>query len=544
MNIVSFSPFGYEGALVVVEVDLRRGIPSCDVVGLADCAVKEARERMRSAIRNSGLDFPPERVLINLSPADLKKEGSGFDLAIALAVLQEADEKPKSNKRVLVMGELELSGKLRWVRGTHAAILTAAQEGIEFCIVPKDHKYNNSNLGDIKIFSVDNLLEAKAALDSIENLAAVPRGKALGKEQAQGKGRSFGFEAQNSLEDASVDFEKARKEKTLNIEFAPFSKDLDFCHVKNQSALVRGLQVAAGGGHNILSYGPPGCGKTLSMQRFPTLLPNLSLEESRESTRIWSLSGLLSAETEMIKYPPFRIPHQSASLEGMVGGGTHCHPGEISLAHNGVLFLDEAAEFRSSVLQTLRVPLESKSITLSRAGRHTVFPANFQLLISTNPCPCGNFGSKDKICLCSSFAVENYWKKFSGPLLDRVDIRIPVLEGVNTDFAEKAGIKSGTSTEELRQSIKKAREIQISRQGKLNANLIPEEIEFYCKLNSELQNYLDVVAEKHDFSARALHSVKKLSRTIADMNGSYEINLDHIKEAIFYRKTQGPLDIF
>lgn len=542
MNIVSFSPFGYEGALVVVEVDLRRGIPSCDVVGLADCAVKEARERMRSAIRNSGLDFPPERVLINLSPADLKKEGSGFDLAIALAVLQEADEKPKSNKRVLVMGELELSGKLRWVRGTHAAILTAAQEGIEFCIVPKDHKYNNSNLGDIKIFSVDNLLEAKAALDSIENLAAVPRGKALGKEQAQGKGSCF--EAQNSLEDPSVDFEKARKEKTLNIEFAPFSKDLDFCHVKNQSALVRGLQVAAGGGHNILSYGPPGCGKTLSMQRFPTLLPNLSLEESRESTRIWSLSGLLSAETEMIKYPPFRIPHQSASLEGMVGGGTHCHPGEISLAHNGVLFLDEAAEFRSSVLQTLRVPLESKSITLSRAGRHTVFPANFQLLIATNPCPCGNFGSKDKICLCSSFAVENYWKKFSGPLLDRVDIRIPVLEGVNTDFAEKAGIKSGISTEELRQSIKKAREIQIARQGKLNTNLIPEEIEFYCKLNSELQNYLDVVAEKHDFSARALHSVKKLSRTIADMNGSYEINLDHIKEAIFYRKTQGPLDIF
>jgi len=274
------------------------------------------------------------------------------------------------------------------------------------------------------------------------------------------------------------------------------------------------------------------------------LLPNLSLEESRESTRIWSLSGLLSAETEMIKYPPFRIPHQSASLEGMVGGGTHCHPGEISLAHNGVLFLDEAAEFRSSVLQTLRVPLESKSITLSRAGRHTVFPANFQLLIATNPCPCGNFGSKDKICLCSSFAVENYWKKFSGPLLDRVDIRIPVLEGVNTDFAEKAGIKSGTSTEELRQGIKKAREIQIARQGKLNTNLIPEEIEFYCKLNSELQNYLDVVAEKHDFSARALHSVKKLSRTIADMNGSYEINLDHIKEAIFYRKTQGPLDIF
>lgn len=544
MNIVSFSPFGYEGALVVVEVDLRRGIPSCDVVGLADCAVKEARERMRSAIRNSGLEFPPERVLINLSPADLKKEGSGFDLAIALAVLQEADESQKSSKKVLVMGELELSGKLRWVRGTHAAILTAAQEGIEFCIVPKDHKYNDSNLGNIKIFSVDSLLEAKEALRKIESLAMIPRENALKKEQSQSKGTDLGFIAMDSLENDSLNSGKTEREKAINIEFGSFSKDFDFCHVKNQSALVRSLQVAAGGGHNVLAYGPPGCGKTLSMQRFPTLLPNLSLEESRESTRIWSLSGLLSAETEMIKYPPFRIPHQSASLEGMVGGGTHCHPGEISLAHNGVLFLDEAAEFRSSVLQTLRVPLESKSITLSRAGRHTVFPANFQLLIATNPCPCGNFGSKDKICLCSSLAVENYWKKFSGPLLDRVDIRIPVLDDINTDFAEKAGIKSGTSTEELRQGIKKAREIQILRQGKLNSNLTPEEIEFYCKLNSELQNYLDVVAEKHDFSARALHSVKKLSRTIADMNGSYEITLDHLREAIFYRKTQGPLDIF
>lgn len=546
MNIVSFSPFGYEGALVVVEVDLRRGIPSCDVVGLADCAVKEARERMRSAIRNSGLDFPPERVLINLSPADLKKEGSGFDLAIALAVLQASNEVYSKKERVLVMGELELSGKLRWVRGTHAAILTAAQEGIRYCIVPKDQNYDNFNFGDTKIFPVDNLLEAQAALDEIEELAADKTVLSEGAEKNLEKENETGFNSSSSLNKDFSEGKEFQNHKTINIEFSSFSKDMDFSFVKNQEGLIRALQVAAAGGHNILAYGPPGCGKTLSMQRFSTLLPNLTIEESRETTRIWSLAGLLSAEADMVKYPPFRMPHQSASLEGMVGGGIHCHPGEISLAHNGVLFLDEAAEFKTSVLQTLRVPLESHSITLSRAGRHTVFPADFQLLIATNPCPCGNFGSKDKICLCSALSVENYWKKFSGPLLDRVDIRVSVFQDQKEkiDFAEKAGIFSGISTFELRQKIKKAREIQLSRQGKLNSNLSPEEVEFFCKLTPELNDFLCKIAEKYDFSARALHSSRKLARTIADMQGSYEIKNEHLQEGVFYRKNQGPLDIF
>lgn len=534
MNIVSFSPFGYEGALVVVEVDLRRGIPSCDVVGLADCAVKEARERMRAAIRNSGLPFPPERVLINLSPADLKKEGSGFDLAIALAVLQSSEEKPKSTKPILVMGELELSGKLRWVRGTHAAILTAAQEGIKYCIIPKDHIMENTNLGDIRIFSVDNLLEAQKALDIIENLV-------INEEKIADNSKAFQHEFSQKTSVNGIE-----RQNHISIEFSSFPKDMDFAFVKNQSGLVRALQVAAAGNHNILAYGPPGCGKTLSMQRFYSLLPNLSVQQSQEVTRIWSLAGLLSAETEMIKQSPFRMPHQSASLEGMVGGGLHCHPGEVSLAHNGVLFLDEAAEFKTSVLQTLRVPLESRSITLSRAGRHTIFPANFQLLIATNPCPCGNFGSKDKICLCSASSVESYWKKFSGPLLDRVDIRMPVFQNQDgtTIFAQKAGITSGTSTEELRIGIKKAREIQLSRQGKLNSELTPEEIDFYCQLSPENQKYLFTIAEKYDFSTRGIHSCKKLARTIADISESYEIIKDFLEEAIFYRKNHGPLDIF
>lgn len=521
MKIVSFSPFGYEGAMVIVEVDLRRGIPSCDVVGLADCAVKEARERMRSAIRNSGLEFPLERVLINLSPADLKKEGSGFDLAIALAVLQAAspEDFPENTKeKILVMGELELSGKVREVRGTHAAILTASEENIKYCIIPKNHNIQPHDLGDIQIFPVGNLLEAREVLERIAN--------------------------NNECE--LIENAEKNEEKTQSlVDFPDFPKEMDFTSVKNQTVLVRGLQIAAAGKHNLLAFGPPGCGKTLSLQRYISLLPSLSLKESREVTRIWSLAGLISPETQLMKNPPFRMPHQSASLEGLVGGGIHCHPGEISLAHNGVLFLDEAAEFKTSVLQTLRVPLESHAITLSRAGRHTVFPADFQLLIATNPCPCGNFGSPDKLCLCSSLAVENYWKKFSGPLLDRVDIRVPLLQKqtLPRDFPSEAGIYSGISTKELRVGIQKAREIQIARQGKLNSKLTPEEISFYCKLHPVLEEYLANIADKHDFSTRAVHSCIKLARTIADMQGFYDIKLENLEEAVFYRKSQGMIDM-
>lgn len=525
MKVLSFSPFGYEGSLVIVEVDLRRGIPSCDVVGLADCAVKEARERMRAAIRNSNLDFPPERVLINLSPADLKKEGSGFDLAIALAVLQahyQTETEKTCNIPILVMGELELSGKLRPVRGTHAAILTAAEEGIKYCIIPKCNDFNATQLGNIKVFPVENLLEAKETLEYITN--SLENNNDFGENQ----------------------YINAKDTSEIKITFSDCPKEMDFSSVKNQTTLVRALQVAAAGGHNVLSYGPPGCGKTLSMQRFSALLPNLSLKESREVTRIWSIAGLISPTTELLKSPPFRMPHQSASLEGMVGGGIHCHPGEISLAHNGVLFLDEAAEFKTSVLQTLRVPLETRSVTLSRAGRHTLYPADFQLLIATNPCPCGNFGSKDKICLCSASSVENYWKKFSGPLLDRVDIRIPLFNNSeeNNSFAENAGVYSGIPTVELRKNIKTAREIQFSRQSKLNSKLTPEEIPFYCALSKDLELALAKYAEKYDFSARGIHSCIKLARTIADMQGTYDIKKEHLAEAMFYRKFQGVLNPF
>ena len=372
MQIYSFSPFGYEGNLVTVEVDLKRGIPAIDMVGLADGAVKESRERMKSAIRNSGFEFPVERVLISLSPADLKKEGAGFDLPVALAVLcasnQNENEDFAQNSEILdfpvmTMGELELSGTLRPVRAIHAAVSTAHSSGITHCIVPAANASEAREVSGMKVFGAENLREAYSALFNPELF--VQAGK-------KGQGESL---PENS-------------EKIEGVDFAQVIPGSGFEEIFGQPNLVRALQIAAAGAHNVLAFGPPGCGKTLAMQRFSSLLPLLTLEEAQSTTRIYSIAGLLSPAEPLVRTPPFRSPHQSSTLEGICGGGTNCRPGEISLAHNGVLFLDEAAEFRTSVLQMLRVPLESGAITLSRAGRSTIFPAKFQLLMATNPCPC------------------------------------------------------------------------------------------------------------------------------------------------------------
>lgn len=515
MNIVSFSPFGYEGNIVSVEVDLRRGIPAVDLVGLADNAVKEARERMRSAIINSGFDFPKERVLISLSPADLKKEGAGFDLAIALAVMINPINENLVDKTVLVMGELELSGNLRPVRGIHAAVSTAVSLGIKTCIVCSENAPEASGIKGMKVLSCNNL---KEAYDSI-----------------------------TSLTEDSEELEENEKiqQKNNSVEFLPVDLSQDFSLIKGLPFLVRGLQIAASGGHNLLAYGPPGCGKTLALQRFSSLLPCLETEESLSVTRIYSLAGLLPPKSSLVKKRPFRIPHQSASLEGMIGGGINCRPGEISLAHNGVLFLDEAAEFRTSVLQSLRVPIESGKVTLSRAGRHTVFPAEFQLLIATNPCPCGNFGSDTKICVCSARSVEQYWKKFSGPLLDRMDIRVPVFNSSENILSDEKNIENkqvSFSTEFLRKEIATAIKVQKSRQGKLNARLLPEEINYYCKLDKECSDFMDSQIHKYVLSARGVHSCIKLARTIADMQESYAIRIEDLKEAVSYRKNEGGIN--
>lgn len=561
MTIFSFSPYGYEGALVTVEVDLRRGIPAIDIVGLADGAVKESRERMKSAIRNSGFEFPLERVLISLSPADMKKEGAGFDLPLALAVLTAQHEDYQKNAEnsenvgnslvfgkepVLVMGELELSGAIRPVRAVHAAASTAVQAGITKCIVSQANAAEAREVAGMKVFGAVNLTEAYEALLKPELFT----------------GMNEGNEANFFVPKGSVEIN--------GVLFPPEERNLDFADITNQRKLVRALQIAAAGGHNMLAYGPPGCGKTLAMSRFPSILPLLTVEESQSTTRIHSIAGILRPDQPLMRIPPFRMPHQTSSVEGLCGGGNSCRPGEISLAHNGVLFLDEAAEFRTAALQMLRVPMENGNISLSRAGRTTTYPARFQLLLATNPCPCGNYGSQNKICLCSLKSVEQYWRKFSGPLLDRIDIRIHV-----ENDAEKIAIKEKSphpceicteqencqncekiqgeefdfeneqiSTSELRKNIAIATLTQRNRQGKKNAHLTPQEILDFCKLGKEEQSILDSAIQANDFSQRAISSILKLSRTIADMEPSLKIKEEHLLEAIALRNNEGPLEFF
>ena len=405
MAIYSFSNFGYEGALVTVEVDLRRGIPATDIVGLADSAVKETRERVQCAIRNSGLEYPSERVLISLSPADLKKEGAGFDLPIALGVLQK-----NFSENVLVMGELELSGAIRPVRGIHAACSTALATGIQYAIVP-----------------AANLEEALATGIKAIGCNTLEYAYKLPEDLSTRKVATVGFY------DETISFREP---------------DVEPC-IKMTEKEMLALVVGASGRFNMMFFGSPGCGKTMLMQHMAYLTPSLTEEQAKSVKRIMSLAGLpIKDETKV--FPPFRMPHQTASIEGICGGGPNCRPGEITLAHNGVLFLDEAAEFRSSVLQMLRVPLENKSITLSRAGRSTTYPANFQLLLALNPCPCGNYGSSQRICLCSAKSVDLYWKKLGGPLLDRVPIRLHI--------DPEEGERKEYSLEELQSYVRKATE--------------------------------------------------------------------------------------
>lgn len=518
MNVFSFSPFGYEGSLVTVEVDLRRGIPAIDIVGLADGAVKESRERMRSAIRNSGFEFPLERVLISLAPADLKKEGAGFDLALALAVLEankknlndEQTDAKNSGEPILVLGELELSGAVRPVRAVHAAAATAAAAGITKCIVSAANAAEAREVSGMNVFGASNLREAYQALLNPKCFL-------------------------NSVDDSERSFAPENCVSINGILFPPEDASFEFSDILGQKKLIRALQIAAAGGHNVLAFGPPGCGKTLAMQRFPALLPLLTVEEAQITTRIHSLAGILSTAEPLMRIPPFRTPHQTASIEGICGGGINCRPGEISLAHNGTLFLDEAAEFKTSVLQMLRVPIESGSITLSRAGRSTTYPAHFQLLMATNPCPCGNFGSVAKICLCSAKSVELYWRKFSGPLLDRVDIRINAGE---SDFSSRI------STAELRNGIAAAVKMQRNRQHKRNAQLTPQETADFCALGTKEKSILESAVRNNDFSQRAVNGILKLSRTIADMRSSEIISGEDILEAVELRKDSGALELF
>ena len=464
--IYSFSPFGYDGSIVSVEVDLRHGIPATDIVGISDGAVKETRERVQIAIRNSGLEYPNERVLISLSPADLKKEWAGFDLPIALGVLQK-----NFTESVLVMGELELSGCIRPVRGVNAACSTALTSGIQYAIVPTEN-LNEALESGIKAIGCDTLYDAFNLPEDLSTRKIASVG---------------GY-------DETISFREP--DEKLSIKMTE----------KEMLALV----VGASGRFNMMFFGSPGCGKTMLMQYMQYLTPSLTEEESKSVKRVYSLAGL-PLKDENRTYPPFRIPHQTASIEGICGGGPNCRPGEITLAHNGVLFLDEAAEFRSSVLQMLRVPLENKSITLSRAGRTTVYPANLQLLLALNPCPCGNYGSKDKICLCSAKGVELYWKKIGEPLLDRVPIRLHI--------DPEEGERKEYSLEELQSYVKRATEE--SRRLKTSfRDLTIEQIQEMISVN--VFERLTKMADKYGWSGRRRFDFYRVWITVVSAFGDSE----------------------
>ena len=464
--IYSFSPFGYDGSIISVEVDLRHGIPATDIVGISDSAVKETRERVQSAICNSGLDYPSERVLISLSPADLKKEEAGFDLAIALGILQK-----NFIENVLVMGELDLSGGIRPVRGVHAACSSALASGIMYAIVPTENLNEALETG-IRAFGCDTLYETYKLPGAL-----------------------------STRQIATVD----SYDNTIS-----FREPDEKLSIKMTEKEMLALVVGASGRFNMMFFGSPGCGKTTLMQYMQYLTPSLTEEQAQSVKRIYSLAGL-PLKDENRTYPPFRIPHQTASIEGICGGGSNCRPGEITLAHNGVLFLDEAAEFRSSVLQMLRAPLENKTITLSRAGRSTTYPANLQLLLALNPCPCGNYGSKDKICLCSAKSVDMYWRKIGRPLLDRIPIKLHI------DHSEEE--RKEYTLEELQSYVKRATE-ESRLLGITFRDLTVEQI--YALIPANVFDRLTMIAEKKEMSERRRYDLCRVWITIVSAFGDSE----------------------
>lgn len=502
-QIYSFTPFGYEGNLVSIETDLRRGIPAVDFVGISDGQVAEHRMRVEAAIKNSGLTFPQERVLQSFSPADLKKDNA-MALASALDIIKRYNaspvynDNPKKaiNKSILVLGDLKLHGEVTPVRGAFAAAKNALEAGITHVICDENNAKEISSIPGLKICAVNNLEDATRA-----------------------------------LYDPELFKDYSKQISSPSVETVEFDESLDVNNITLLDGLydtAKAIEIACAGKHNIMCVGSPGTGKTMAIQGLmPYLTPLMTNVESQSVTRVWSLAGLSNPKEPLIKTVPFRIPHQTASIEGMCGGGPTCRPGEISLAHHGILFLDEAAEFRSSVLQMLRVPLENHTISLSRAGRTTVYPANFQLVMACNPCPCGNCGSTSKVCLCSAKSVDQYWKKFSAPLLDRVAIRVYV--DPDPDDKRKYDPVEG------RKRVKKAIEIQRAR-GVYNNDLTDAELTKLAVLDDAGQKLFENSMYKEGFSPRAGRQLLCVALTIANLDGRERILTKDLKEAVELRK--------
>ena len=497
----SASVQGIDACLIDVEIDISSGLPVFSIVGLPDTSVKESRDRVVSAIKNSGFDFPTKKITVNLAPADIKKEGGAFDLPISLGILASSGiiEK-KSLQNFCAIGELSLDGKLRPVKGILPIVLSLHKFGITQVIVPEKNKNEACVAKDIEIYPFTDLKDVI---------------KFLKKEIVV----------------------EPYKQDSISIQNSSTKTSIDFSDIKGQFFAKRAAEVACAGGHNMIMVGPPGSGKTMIAKRIPTILPSMSFEESVETTKIWSVSGLVQAGESLITNRPFRSPHHTTSSVALIGGGSYPKPGEVSLAHNGVLFLDELTEFRRDVLEVLRQPLEDKIVTVSRAKNTLSFPASFMLIASMNPCPCGNYGS-DKECTCNPYQVKRYRSKISGPLMDRIDIQVEVPALKIDEITSNKNITNETS-QQIKERVIKARNIQYERfKGKniyCNAQMGPKEIKKYCVLEESAGMMLHNAIEKLGFSARAYDRILKVARTIADLAGSEIIQSNHIAEAIKYR---------
>ena len=512
MEIFAYEPLGFEGFLVKVEVDIRRGIPAVDIVGLAAASVRESRERVRAAIRNSSFEFPQDRVLINLAPADLPKEGSLYDLPIAVKILSASGALPDCGKKLLIVGELTLDGCVCAIRGTLPALLQASRCGITHFIVPEPNFAEAERLREGQVYPVSHISEIP------DILLAIRDGKALSRKngsRAMGISRTMGI---MSIPDASA------------------FPEPDFSDYRGNERVVRAMIVAAAGRHNMLLFGPPGSGKTMAATRFPSLLPDLSEQQALEVAALWSLHGKRYGGASLQPRPPVCSPHHSASLEGIVGGGRPPRPGEISLAHRGVLFLDETPEFRRDVLQSLREPLERGSITVVRAGRILHYPADFQLVLAANSCPCGNLGNSTKSCVCSPMEIQRYWKRLGGPLLDRIDMRIPVMIPDSGDILSSCGHIQPELVRQVAEAVKTQMDRTAFAGGIRNGRLQPDLVKKYCALSGEADRLFRRKIDEAGLSVRACHSVLKIARTIADLEGVSAIGEEVLLEAVGYRE--------